>query len=158
LVGSNGNIAGISEKHLRNGYTVDLLRFKEPCSFAIAYRGVRGKKLSMGCSARASRRSRGQSGGRSANLVRDRGRALLGASYFWSISISSASASTRAQLAAGKGDGDILEWIRTNPKRPRTAWRRTGDYVTDAGPCLLSFGRTTVLVGPLVRNQVISLI
>jgi hypothetical protein len=31
-------------------------------------------------------------------------------------------AALREQLAAGKGDGEILEWINANAKNQRTAW------------------------------------
>ena len=32
------------------------------------------------------------------------------------------SAALKAELATGKGDGEILEWIQANAKHPRTAW------------------------------------
>ena len=40
------------------------------------------------------------------------------------------------QLAAGKGDGEILEWLQANAKRPHTPWeiRQWSDYMATRGP------------------------
>ncbi|HXA08720.1 MAG TPA: DUF5069 domain-containing protein, partial [Chthoniobacterales bacterium] len=45
-------------------------------------------------------------------------------------------AALRGQLAAGKGDGEILEWIQTNAKYQRTPWEieQWSDYMQRRGP------------------------
>lgn len=45
-------------------------------------------------------------------------------------------AGLREQLAAGKGDGEILEWINTNAKHKRSAWEieQWSDFVQRRGP------------------------
>ncbi len=46
------------------------------------------------------------------------------------------SAALREQLAAGKGDGEILEWINANAKHPHTPWEieQWSDYMQRRGP------------------------
>jgi hypothetical protein len=45
-------------------------------------------------------------------------------------------AALREQLAAGKGDGEILEWINSNAKHKRTAWEieQWSDFHQRRGP------------------------
>ena len=45
-------------------------------------------------------------------------------------------AALREQLAAGKGDGEILEWIQANAKHQRTPWEieQWSDYMQRRGP------------------------
>ncbi|MFN2475194.1 MAG: DUF5069 domain-containing protein [Chthoniobacterales bacterium] len=45
-------------------------------------------------------------------------------------------AALREQLAAGKGDGEILEWINANAKHKRTAWEieQWSDFQQRRGP------------------------
>lgn len=45
-------------------------------------------------------------------------------------------AALREQLAAGKGDGEILEWINANAKYQRTPWEieQWSDYMQRRGP------------------------
>ncbi len=45
-------------------------------------------------------------------------------------------AALRGQLAAGKGDGEILEWIQANAKHQRTPWEieQWSDYMQRRGP------------------------
>ena len=45
-------------------------------------------------------------------------------------------AALREQLAAGKGDGEILEWINANAKHPHTSWEieQWSDYMQRRGP------------------------
>jgi hypothetical protein len=40
------------------------------------------------------------------------------------------------ELAAGKGDGEILQWVLTNAKTPRTPWeiRTWSGYFDNRGP------------------------
>ena len=42
----------------------------------------------------------------------------------------------KAELATGKGDGEILEWIATNTKTPRAAWeiKQWSDFQDERGP------------------------
>jgi hypothetical protein len=42
----------------------------------------------------------------------------------------------RAELATGKGDGEILEWINANAKHPRGAWEieQWSEYMGRRGP------------------------
>jgi hypothetical protein len=42
----------------------------------------------------------------------------------------------REQLAAGKGDGEILEWINSNAKHKRSAWEieQWSDFMQRRGP------------------------
>lgn len=45
-------------------------------------------------------------------------------------------AALREQLAAGKGDGEILEWLQTNAKHKRNPWEieQWSDYMQRRGP------------------------
>lgn len=45
-------------------------------------------------------------------------------------------AALREQLAAGKGDGEVLEWLNTNAAHKRTAWEveQWSEYMTRRGP------------------------
>src|ERR1700686_3888540 len=45
-------------------------------------------------------------------------------------------AALREQLAAGKGDGEILEWINANAKHKRSAWEieQWSDFMQRRGP------------------------
>jgi hypothetical protein len=45
-------------------------------------------------------------------------------------------AALREQLAAGKGDGEILEWINANAKHQRSPWEieQWSDYMQRRGP------------------------
>lgn len=45
-------------------------------------------------------------------------------------------AALREQLATGKGDGEILEWINANAKHPRAPWEieQWNDYMQRRGP------------------------
>jgi hypothetical protein len=45
-------------------------------------------------------------------------------------------AALREQLAAGKGDGEILEWINTNAKHKRSEWEieQWSNFMDERGP------------------------
>ena len=45
-------------------------------------------------------------------------------------------AALREELATGKGDGEILEWINTNAKHPHQPWeiQQWSDYMDRRGP------------------------
>ena len=45
-------------------------------------------------------------------------------------------AALREELAAGKGDGEILEWVKANAKEKRSPWEieQWSDYIQRRGP------------------------